>query len=372
MRRMSERIVVLGGGIIGLASAYECQKRGHDVILLEKTECGGQASGAAAGMLAPYSEIGEDPDDFFLLCLKSLEIYPEWIEEVKNISGMDFEFTNSGTLYCVYHEADLLALETRLSWQKPFGTQAEIIAGEPLFKLERELSRDIIAAMYYPEESHVYAPDYVKALEKACRKLGVQIYEQLEEVSIVSWQEEIVLKAKDGRTFTGDRLVVSNGAWAKEYEETFGFPIPVFPIRGQICAYHMELGKVRHIVFTSQGYLVPKANGTLVNGASEDIAGFDTSVTEKGIRRLRNWNKKVFPYLADEEPFHTWAGLRPASQDGFPLLGRLTRNKNVIFATGHYRNGILLSPITAKIVADLIDNKNVITPIEMFHPERFQ
>ncbi|MFV8826628.1 glycine oxidase ThiO [Alkalihalobacterium sp. APHAB7] len=368
---MGERIVVLGGGIIGLATAFECQRRGHEVVVLEKVACGGQASGAAAGMLAPFSEIGEDPDDFFRLCLESLKLYPKWQKDVKEVSGMDFEYTNSGSLHCVYHEADLLALETRQQWQGQFGAKAEILYGEDLFKLEKELSKDMIAAMYYPEESHVYAPDYVKALEEGCRKLGVKIYDYLEEVTLHSWQSEITMVAKDGRTFLGDRLVVSNGAWAKELETVLDLNIPVYPIRGQICAYNIPVGKVNHIIYTSQGYLVPKANGTLVNGASEDIAGFNTTVTEKGIRRLTNWNKNVLPFLEGEVPFHTWAGLRPATQDGYPLIGPLSNTPEIIFAAGHYRNGILLSPVTAHIVADLLDKKQEIVPLNSFSPERF-
>ncbi|WP_216829995.1 glycine oxidase ThiO [Alkalihalobacterium elongatum] len=368
---MGERIVVLGGGIIGLATAFECQRRGHDVTVLEKVACGGQASGAAAGMLAPFSEIGEDPDDFFRLCLESLKLYPKWQKDVKDVSGMDFEYSNSGSLHCVYHEADLLALETRQQWQGQFGAKAEILYGEELFKLEKELSRDMIAAMYYPEESHVYAPDYVKALEEGCLKLGVKIFDHLEEVSVQSWKSEISIIAKSGQTFSGDRLVVSNGAWAKELENVFDLNIPVYPIRGQICAYNIPVGKVKHIIYTSQGYLVPKANGTLVNGASEDIAGFDTTVTEKGIRRLTNWNKNVLPFLEMEVPFHTWAGLRPATQDGYPLIGQLSNKPEIIFAAGHYRNGILLSPVTAHIVADLLDEKQEIVPLGSFAPERF-
>ncbi|WP_096201246.1 glycine oxidase ThiO [Bacillus sp. FJAT-45350] len=368
---MGERIIVLGGGIVGLASAFECQRRGFDVTLVEKVKCGGQASGAAAGMLAPYSEIGEDPDDFFRLCLESLNLYPKWQEEVKHVSKLDFEFSNSGSLHCVYHEADLLALETRQQWQGQFGAKAEILEGERLFSLEPELSRDIIAAMHYPQESHVFAPDYVKALEEGCRNLGVEIFDELEEVYIESWKEDVQLKSKDGQVFKGDKLIVSNGAWAKELEDVFGLNIPVYPIRGQICAYEIPVGKVEHIIYTSQGYLVPKANGTLVNGASEDIAGFNTTVTEKGINRLTNWNKNVFPFLAKENPFHTWAGLRPATQDGFPLIGKLEGAPHIIFATGHYRNGILLSAVTGTIVADLLDGKPDRVPLTLFKPERF-
>ncbi|MBU8905741.1 glycine oxidase ThiO [Desertibacillus haloalkaliphilus] len=368
---MGERIVVLGGGIIGLATAFECQRRGYKVTILEKVTCGGQASGAAAGMLAPYSEIEEDPDDFFRLCLASLKLYPKWQQEVKDIAKAEFEYTNSGSLHCVYHEADLLSLESRQQWQGDFGAEADILQGEELYKREPELSKEIIAAMYYPEESHVFAPDYVKALEQACRNIGVQIYEQLEQVDVVNWEEEIHLVAKDGQSFTGDRLVICSGAWASELEGTFGLSIPVHPIRGQICAYDMPVGKVKHILYSSQGYLVPKGNGTLVNGASEDIAGFNTTVTERGIRRLTNWNKNVLPYLANEIPFHEWAGLRPATQDGYPLIGKLSTAPHVIFATGHYRNGILLSPVTAHIVADLLEGQRDRVPLQMFAPERF-
>ncbi len=363
--------MVLGGGVIGLATAFELSRRNFDVTVLEKTSCGGQASGAAAGMLAPYSEIGEDPDDFFKLCLDSLRMYKKWQAEVKGMSKMDFEFSESGSLHAVYHDADVLALETRQSWQRDWGAETELIMGDRLWEMEPSLSKEIKAAMYYPEESHVFAPDYVKALEAACRLNGVQIFEQLEQVDVVDWKESITLRAKDGRVFKGDRLIVCSGAWSSELEEVFGVRIPVYPIRGQICAYEVPVEQIKHIVYTSQGYLVPKANGTLVNGASEDIAGFRTDVTEKGIARLTNWNKKVFPFLEKETPFHTWAGLRPATQDGFPLIGKLEEAPHVVFATGHYRNGILLSPITAVAVADLLDEKEPYSPLASCKPERF-
>ncbi|KHF41818.1 glycine oxidase ThiO [Halalkalibacter okhensis] len=368
---MQEKVIILGGGVIGLATAFELSRRNYDVTVLEKTSCGGQASGAAAGMLAPYSEIGEDPDDFFRLCLDSLRMYKQWQSDVKNVSKMDFEYSESGSLHAVYHDADVLALETRQSWQREWGAETELITGSRLWEMEPTLSKDIKAAMYYPEESHVFAPDYVKALEAACRLNGVEIEEHLEQVTVENWKQSVTLQAKDGRQFTGDRLIICSGAWSSELEEVFGVRIPVYPIRGQICAYDLPVNHVKHIVYTSQGYLVPKGNGTLVNGASEDIAGFKTDVTEKGIQRLTNWNKHVFPFLGERTPFHTWAGLRPATQDGFPLIGKLEAAPHVVFATGHYRNGILLSPITAVAVADLLDEKEAYAPLVSCKPERF-
>ncbi|NEU30749.1 glycine oxidase ThiO [bacterium LRH843] len=368
---MKEKILILGGGVIGLATAFELSRRDYDVTVLEKTTCGGQASGAAAGMLAPFSEIGEDPDDFFSFCLDSLRMYKEWQKEVKKVSNTQFEYTESGSLHAVYHEADVLALETRQAWQREFGAEAELVSGSRLKALEPLLSDEIVCAMHYPEESHVFAPDYVKALESACKKNGVTIIEHLETVEVKEWQDDLILQAADGRRFTGDRLIICSGAWSGELEQTFQIRIPVFPIRGQICAYNQPIDAPKHIVFTSQGYLVSKANGTFVNGASEDIAGFQTEVTEKGIARLTNWNKRVFPFLDKMKPIHTWAGLRPATQDGFPLIGKLEKAPHIIFATGHYRNGILLSPATAVAIAGILDGTKPYAPLASFKPERF-
>ncbi len=184
-------------------------------------------------------------------------------------------------------------------------------------KLEPMLSGQMLAGLYTPEESHVYAPDFVKALEQGCRRLGVDIHEELEQLELMEFEQEVLVKAADGRTFRSDRLLVCSGAWAQELAEVLDIRIPIYPIRGQICAYRMEAQQpVRHMVFGPQGYLVAKANSTVVCGASEDVAGYDTSVTERGIERLKKWNKQMFPHLEHLEPFHRWAGLRPVPRTG--------------------------------------------------------
>ncbi|GGA47625.1 glycine oxidase ThiO [Paenibacillus physcomitrellae] len=370
---MKQRIIVMGGGVIGLASAFELASRGYEVAVLETGRCGGQASGAAAGMLAPYSENLESPDEFFRLCLESLQLYPAWQARVKEVSGCPFEYTESGSLYIVYHEADMLALESRRLWQREYGSSAAILEGDALFAREPQLSRQVRAALWTPEESHVYAPDYVKALEEGCRRLGVVIVEELAELEWVEQDGAVQVKARDGRVFLGDQLLVCTGAWAGKMSEQLGIVVPIRPIRGQICAYHTDgfAEPLHHMVFSSQGYLVQKESGPLVCGASEDMAGFDSSVTERGINRLMEWNKKMMPALAGETPFHRWAGLRPATQDGAPLIGRLADHPNVVLAAGHYRNGILLSPVTAKLAADIMDGGELPGWTGAFRPDRF-
>jgi glycine oxidase len=368
---MGERIVVLGGGIIGLSCAFELQSQGHEVTVLELQRCGGQASGAAAGMLAPFSENVEGPDDFFRLCLQSLRLYPHWQETIKQVSKLPFAYENSGSLYVAFHEADLLLMQGRLLWQREFGASACILEGAELLRQEPLLSKDIIAALHIPEESHVYTPHYIKALEQACRIAGVIIHESLERVEVVNWRSEVLIRSAEGGMFSGEKLIICSGAWAQELAATFDIRIPVYPIRGQICSYESNGESIRHMIFGSQGYLVAKDNGTLVCGASEDIAGFDVSTTERGIERLRRWNRSILPCLNEKKPIHRWAGLRPATQDGLPLIGPLSSSGHVIFAVGHYRNGILLSPATAKIVADLVGGKIDTAYIEAFVPERF-
>lgn len=368
---MGERIIIMGGGVIGLACAYEALQRGFDVTIIESTVCGGQASGAAAGMLAPFSENTEFPDDFFRLCVESLKLYPEWQRSVREVSGDDFEYTQSGSLYAAYHEADLTALKQRQHWQDEFGAKTEIVTGDALRNLEPAISQDVIAALYSPVESHVHAPDYVKALEHACRKLGASIHEQCGEALPELSSEGIRVVCESGLTVEGERLIVCTGAWSGKLEQILGIRVPIYPIRGQICSYDTAEAIARHMVFNSQGYLVWKQKGQLVCGASEDMAGFDTSVTDRGIARLLTWNSKLFPVLSSMDPSVRWAGLRPATQDGYPLLGELPHDRRVIMACGHYRNGILLSPVTAKIVGELLTGTAEQNHLAAFAPERF-
>ncbi|WLR61768.1 glycine oxidase ThiO [Pseudalkalibacillus hwajinpoensis] len=362
---MMANITIVGGGVIGLSIAYECRTRGHETTVVEAHKCGGQASGAAAGMLAPYSEIEEDPDDFFRLCQHSLKLFPKWQEEIKQTSDVDFEYSESGSLYCIYHEADRLSLETKRAWQRKFNVESTILNADEVREKEPGLSQDVVAALWCPEESHIYAPGYVSALLDACRKLGVRVIENAGEATFE--ENNVVVK---GQRIESDRVVLAAGAWSMYWEEALGLTLPIYPIRGQICAY--EAPSLNHIIFTSQGYLVAKANGSVVAGASEDIAGFYTSVTEHGVGRLEKWSKQVMPALQQKNPFHKWAGLRPATQDGFPIIGKLDHKPKVILATGHYRNGILLSPVTAKIVADEIDGSVSEIGIGQFRPDRFQ
>jgi len=381
---MAEHLIILGGGIIGLSCAFEAVRQGFRVTVVEQGALGGQASGAAAGMLAPFTENPDQPDAFFGLCRESLRLYPEWVRQIESVSGMRAELVATGSLTAVLHEADLLPLQTRLAWQQREGArEAELIEqGKRLRAMEPLLSDKVQGALFCPNEQHVNAPRLVAALAEACRRLGAELVEQagvveLPELSCAagsvagdSGKGVLVRTSKKG-DFKGERLVVCTGAWASQLAETFGLPLPIHPIRGQICAYDVPYGYTHHMVFSSQAYWVGKRNGTLVCGASEDVAGYDTTVTERGIERLMRWGPRLFPFLEGKKVVHSWAGLRPATRDGWPLIGELPGRPDILIAAGHYRNGILLSPVTASLIGSLLSGQTGLMSNTPFTPNRF-
>ncbi|WP_276354718.1 glycine oxidase ThiO [Cohnella caldifontis] len=367
-------VLIVGGGIVGLSCAWEAAKRGFRVTVVEKETFGGQASGAAAGMLAPFSENAAGPDAFFRLCLDSLNAYPEFVREVEEASGMDAEWRRAGSVAAALHEADWLPLQSRAAWQSAYGGRCELLEAADLRKLEPALTGEALAGLWCPVESHVSAPKLVRALEEACRRSGVTLVGDAGGVTKLETRGEAgaVLETERAGALAADRAVLCAGAWSPLWERWLPIAVPVHPIRGQICAYEKAAPEVRHMVFSSQAYWVGKQDGSLVCGASEDHAGFERSVTEKGIGRLTRWSGKMFPFLGGRQPSRSWAGLRPATRDGWPLIGPVPGMPEVVVATGHYRNGILLSPATARWVGDLLDGRPAgLAYGGAFAPERF-
>ncbi len=371
---MASTIIILGGGIIGLSCAYEAAKRGLKVSIIEPGAFGGQASGAAAGMLAPFSENTEQPDHFFQLCYSSLNLFPAWISEIESITGISTEWVQSGSIHVFQHEADLLPIQSRLQWHNEWGARSELVSQAQLRKLEPHITEDAIAGIYTPGESHVFAPKLAIALEAACSKLGIEMISQagqLEDLKPSAVGGASIRMQNMRKARHADQVVICSGAWASQFEQYLGLSIPIHPIRGQICSYEMQEIEIRHIVFSSQAYWVGKKNDRLVCGASEDVAGFDTTTTERGIQRLVRSSAEWFPFLQDRAVAHQWAGLRPATRDGMPLIGTISGMPGIMMAAGHYRNGILLSPITAKLIGDLLEDKAVRLSLGAFAPSRF-
>jgi glycine oxidase len=354
-------VVVVGGGIIGLSLAWQLAREGVAVVVLERGQIGGQATGAAAGMLAPLAEARE-PSPFVALALASLHLYPGIATALYEEVGLDVELRGPGMLRVALTDGEAEALRQEWAWQREAGLRMEWLSGEDARRLEPALAPEVRAAIFSPEERHVEPRRLVRAWGLAAAARGVRVREGTVATGFETRRGGRSAASRVTAVLTGETrtpcgaLVVAGGAWSGEVAGWLGARLPVFPVRGQILALACLPPPVRHTIYTHTGYLVPKADGRVVVGATEDHAGFDARPTASGMGRLLTMAPALVPALA-EAPFESaWAGLRPATADRLPLLGPLPGWENVLLATGHYRNGILLAPITAERLAEYIVN----------------
>ncbi len=352
----SPDIVVVGGGIIGCSIAWHLARAGIRVAVVERGRVGGQASGAAAGMLAPISE-ADGPGPFLDLGLASLAVFPEVAGQLREETGIDVEYVPSGLLRVALDEAEAVALAARVAWQREAGLSVEWLDGAGARAVEPAVG-EVTAAVYYPQEHHVFSPRLVQAFAMAAARRGVRFLEGVEVTGFVTDGDRVlgvrVAGAPDGETLAAGQVVIAAGAWTGLCAAWLGVALPVTPVRGQIIALQQLPPAPGRIVFSDRGYAVAKVDGTVVVGATEDRAGFDSRVTAAGVAYLAALGPRLAPTLEAACFRHAWAGLRPWSADDLPLIGPVPGWRGVAVAAGHYRNGILLSPVTGRLVADAL------------------
>lgn len=349
-------VIVVGGGIIGCSVAYHLAEAGARVTVVERGRGGGQATGAAAGMLAPGAE-ADGPGPFLELGLRSLGLFPELAERLRAETRVDVEYVPCGLLYVALDEEEAAALRARLEWQRAAGVEVRWLAGEEARRLEPGLPDTVLAALHYPQEHHVYSPHLVQALALAAAGRGVTFLEGTEAVGLITAGDRVLgvvtAGSQPGR-LAGGHVVLAPGAWAGLWGERLGVEIPVCPVRGQIIALEQNPLPCRKVVFSARGYAVPKVRGMVAVGATEDRAGFDAGVTLAGVAYLSRLAGTLLPGLAAARFRHAWAGLRPWSATGLPLIGPVPGWRGLTLAAGHHRNGILLAPLTGRAVAELV------------------
>lgn len=361
--------LILGGGVIGLSIAYHLGKQGATVSVLDASTNNGVASTAAAGMLAPLAESGK-PGPFLDMALDSLRRYPEFIAELQEETGKAPEIAGPGMLRVARTDAEEAALCRALSWQPSLGLPLHRLTGAKARCLVPGLSPDVQAAVLSPAEKHVEPRLLLAALAAACRTQGVELSSQSSATRLETSAgcARAVLSGSVRHTF--GTLVLAAGAWSRALGQQLVFDIPVTPLRGQILALGPQSPALfSHTLYTHGAYLVPRADGRIVVGATEEWAGFAADTDDAAITSLRSEASALAPALAGWPLHSAWAGLRPVSADSMPLLGRVPGWDNVHLATGHGRNGILLTPVTGALLADhLLHN----APLpSAFDPARF-
>ena len=360
-------VVVVGGGVTGAAVAWFLAREGVGVTLFERGDIAGEASGAAAGMLAPLSESdGDGP--LRRRGLESLAAFAELVAVLRDRTGIDPEFVASGVLRVAESEASAEALERRARAEA--GAGLGWLGGRELRELVPGLAPTLLGALHVAGESHVRSPLLVRAYVAAARQLGAVVRTCSEVRGLLRDRDRVVGVRTSEGDHGGDVVVLCAGPWAATSGDWLGAgAVPIEPVRGQIVSLDMPTPAFGPIVWGRGAYLVPKRDGSLVIGATLERVGFDRRVTAGGVRSLLAEAEALVPALGNQGFRGAWAGLRPDTPDHLPLVGPVPGIEGVVLAAGHYRNGVLLSPVTGRLVADGILGKGWAE--EAFLPGRF-
>ncbi len=372
--RQTTDILIIGGGVIGLTLARQLKLKGiRQITILEKNQsCGMESSNAAAGMLAPQSE-ADETDDFFDFCRASRDLYPHFSDELFAQTGVDIELDRSGTLYAAFTENDSAEIRRRYEWQKKAGLNIEYLSAEETRRAEAFISPDVRESLFFPNDWQVENRKLLAALRKYCEINQIQIVENVEIKSLVTENGKIVGAKSEDESFHAETVILTTGAWTSliKFGENAPSSIKVKPVRGQMLSYRTAKRLFTKVIYSPRGYLVPRSDGRILVGATVEDAGFDKSLTANGINFLQTNALEIAPNLVNLEIAESWAGLRPFAADGLPILGEIPEIENLFVATAHYRNGILLAPLTAKILADKIVENISSNYFDVFSPRRF-
>jgi glycine oxidase len=329
------RVVVIGGGVIGCAVAERLSLDRHQVTLLERDQLGSRASGAAAGELSPSQAAGDK---------ESLAMFPEVVARVEKDSAMSVEYRVQQGLVPAFTNDEVAALRANGGrWLDA----AECRATEPA------LTSDALGAVLL-EHAHLTPPRFVRAMARAAASRGAEICEGTPAIGFDQVGKTIGSVKTPVGGIKADWVVVAAGPWTREVASHAGVDVEVRPQRGQLAALDAGVMVLRRSVFWSNGYLVPKGDGTVIAGGTEEDSGFDDRPTVDGIESLLALARKLVPALAGANLQRVWAGLRPVTRDGKPIVA-ISDVRNLIVATGHHRKGILLAPLAAIQVAELIN-----------------
>ena len=381
-------VVIIGGGIVGCACAYELEKAGASVTLLEYGKTGMQATNAAAGMLAPIIE-AHTPGAMMQSGMRALREYPAMVAEVEAQCGFGVELRLDGILKVAFTPEQQDDLSRRYAWQRELGLPLDWLDGATCRELEPRLSERVISGVFLPGEGSVSNQLLTLGLERAAIARGATIHQRTPATGFKKRGDRVTAVKSGESSFPCDAVVIAAGARSGQIATRLGtrrtshaptpndqrpttdVHLPVRPIRGQMIALGGMSTPIRHIVWGPDGYLVPRANGIVFAGATVEDVGFRRRTTKAGIGAMRSMATGLVPQLAAAKVHFDWAGLRPGSPDDLPMIGPLPGWPNVFAATGHYRNGILLGPLTGKLVAaGILDGDWADVPPE-FDPRRF-
>lgn len=357
-------VAIAGGGIIGCAIARALCRMGMRVTLIERAVVGSEASAAAAGMLGVESET--ENEVVLALGRESRSLFPEVLAALREETGVSVESWREGTLYLCFDPGDAERVNQRL---QSLGARGFRLPAQRARALEPAISSRVESAFLFPDDTRLDNTCLTAAYAQAARRAGCSIREKEQVARVITSSGRVAGVETDLGRIACDLFVNAAGAWAATLAA--GLPIPVTPVRGQMVALDAGRPPFAHALYSPRGYAVSRRDGRVLLGSTRERVGFDRRVTAGGIRRVLAAGLELAPRLVQAPVRHWWAGLRPATPDGVPIVGFDPLVSGYLVATGHYRNGILLAPITARLVAELVQGRDnpLLAPLRLdrFH-----
>lgn len=351
-------VIVIGGGVIGLSVAYELAKAGIRVRVVEKGVCGREASWAGAGVLQCGSWHRHDP--LAALLRTSLQMYPAFAAELREKSGVDTEFIPCGSFEVLLEDqqyrmaaSEVKAAEAHAAtWGRPV---LELLPPEVAREREPNLTGDLLGVKYNSVTCQIRNPRLMSALRGACLRQGVELVEGCQVDGLV-WQGDRVTGVRTNLgIYAAQHVILSAGPWSALIDPRLRDATPVYPVRGQIVLLETQPRAFTHIVERGKCYMVPRLDGRIVIGATEEHeSGFIKRNTAEGVGTLLTLAQRIVPALARADVVTTWAGLRPGTPDRAPFLGPIPGTQGLLSATGHFRSGLILAPLTGRMMREFV------------------
>lgn len=369
-------VLVIGAGVVGCASALALARRGASVSVLERGvapggQAGDSASWAAAGILGAQVEVDED-SPMARLCLEGRARHAAWAPELAAATGIDVGYRRLGVLRVAFDEPERAALERAVTWQIAAGLSVELLDGGGVRAAEPEISPEAVGGVRFPEDARIDPPSLMRALRIAAERSGARFIAGAPARRVLADAGRAFgVALEDGTTLTAARVVLAAGCWSSLIEGTGLAPDAVRPARGQIVELTPASRVLDQVVYGPGCYLSPRDDGRVLIGATTEFVGYAPGVTARAVRDLITAAIRVAPALAEAGVGRSWSGLRPHTRDELPILGE-GEVRNLILATGHFRNGVLLGPLTGEIVAALAAGEPPPVDLAPFHPGRLR
>jgi glycine oxidase len=369
---MKPHVTVIGGGAIGLSLAYELLRRGYRLRLLERGEIGREASWAGAGILAPANpQHSHHPLD--RLAGLGSQLHRQWADQLRADHNLDVGYWNCGGFYLARSAGEAAVLRGQAdAWEAERIPFQQLAAAELAARFEGRIASTprIVNALWTTEESQIRNPHFIRSLRTAVQLGGGEVLDNLGELAFQATGSRVSrITAQNGWQGDCDLVCITAGAWTGELLKALAIELPVEPIRGQMVLFQLAQ-PLPAIINEGSRYLVPRTDGHLLAGSTMEEAGFDRSTTEPELAQLVAFARSLVPELAGISPLRSWAGLRPASYDGFPFIGPVPDWENLIVSTGHLRSGLQLAPASAVLVADLIAGSGDQALLRLLSPAR--